>query len=950
MTESLANLLIFILERKEVVFAVTVGVCLSAGTALILIWYRTLREQKWVLFFATVFLLFSLQYSAHWCFEWFDTNQRLGKLITIILSTFNNTLQLLTAAALHRHFQRPKRRHVFIILASTAVVASLSCWGFITDSLWATRFPDMILSTVTLVLVGEALFASIPLGAYRYLLRSQARATALLYAALQIFHGFAPWVAKHWTDLALAMAELKITLDPGTLVANVAKLDEKIAELVIALDLLAFSLTLPLKLSFFLLALYIVSRSLEQMHPRAILQIAQRRSSKRQITQGRFAHYPYGSVNDLVESYAVMFEADVCELCLRLPGQKVQETLWRSFVAGRRRQTEVLELPSSNESIVGLVLMTGQSKWGGVDRTDAVYWKKYDNQKAFLTVPINHHGAVIGALNLEWRSHMRLTQTLAWQVEQIANQFSLLLEKERELASIQRLSTRLAQAEITEFGQLSIESIVTNRLAIADDLLAAKHMRISFKLGFEAFEAETPRDNRPELEQLKELSAPLAVSQPAPGHPARWTSNLGTLSIWVPHRDTKVDDPSRPMLGTSKFHRRLVAAVVTDAILDGCRRMLAANLTHLSQALADPNIQTQEQWLETLTCCLKEVGVCWVAADPDSRGVLLGPKDVTDDLLKQLNRQVAMVRGEHARVYALRLAGASSIIRLELSAIEKGWLWMGVPRPDFGAELDYQLSPWKGFLDHFTEIAGAALLRTQARYEIERLNRDVIARQGMVRASTILHEVKKHMFRLASSHNDLVEALDEGTVTADTKLEKLIRQLYRDTKSISQVVAPLQRTKAYDEQRPARLQDAFEATERLYRGRLGEQRSSLLLALPEDLPQIDMPLHVLSLALSELISNALDAQPHNCRVQVTAKVDGYQVICSVADNGPGIPDTLDVFLPHQSTKLSTGLGLWQVQQALNNEGGDIVLLRRRPSAEFELILPSFNSQGARDGH
>ncbi len=82
-------------------------------------------------------------------------------------------------------------------------------------------------------------------------------------------------------------------------------------------------------------------------------------------------------------------------------------------------------------------------------------------------------------------------------------------------------------------------------------------------------------------------------------------------------------------------------------------------------------------------------------------------------------------------------------------------------------------------------------------------------------------------------------------------------------------------------------------------------------------------------AMSNLLSNAIDAAPENGRVDISVSQEGEKVRIVVEDDGPGIaPENLEnVFTPFFTTKKGkgTGLGLALVQTILEAHGGEINL-------------------------
>lgn len=104
----------------------------------------------------------------------------------------------------------------------------------------------------------------------------------------------------------------------------------------------------------------------------------------------------------------------------------------------------------------------------------------------------------------------------------------------------------------------------------------------------------------------------------------------------------------------------------------------------------------------------------------------------------------------------------------------------------------------------------------------------------------------------------------------------------------------------------------------------------------------------LSLAISNLLENALKYSPADSIVQLELKEAGPKALVRISDQGKGIPEEekekiFDKFyrIGNEETRAAkgTGLGLFIVKQVLDNHGASIQVKNNRPAGTvFELII------------
>jgi signal transduction histidine kinase len=109
---------------------------------------------------------------------------------------------------------------------------------------------------------------------------------------------------------------------------------------------------------------------------------------------------------------------------------------------------------------------------------------------------------------------------------------------------------------------------------------------------------------------------------------------------------------------------------------------------------------------------------------------------------------------------------------------------------------------------------------------------------------------------------------------------------------------------------------------------------------------IDVDPAALQQILGHLIENAVKYSPRGSTVHVGARRDGDDVVIDVVDEGPGVPDGVDVFAPFQRGDESiegSGLGLYIVRNLARAMGGDVSVVRNPPArgagSTFSVRLP-----------
>jgi two-component system, OmpR family, sensor kinase len=95
--------------------------------------------------------------------------------------------------------------------------------------------------------------------------------------------------------------------------------------------------------------------------------------------------------------------------------------------------------------------------------------------------------------------------------------------------------------------------------------------------------------------------------------------------------------------------------------------------------------------------------------------------------------------------------------------------------------------------------------------------------------------------------------------------------------------------------------------------------------------------------VANLVENGLR---HGSRVRLEVGENDGRVVVDVADDGPGVDPTVDVFARGVSSAGSSGLGLWIARTIAEAHGGTLELVTEPgPGARFRLSLPCASAAG-----
>lgn len=377
----------------------------------------------------------------------------------------------------------------------------------------------------------------------------------------------------------------------------------------------------------------------------------------------------------------------------------------------------------------------------------------------------------------------------------------------------------------------------------------------------------------------------------------------------------------------------------------------------------------QRQWLERMAAAVRLVDVLPPAERPRALSALaarrltieLGPDKASAETLAadQLRQQLSELLGHDFEVRAWRMPGQDRL-RVHVQLHDGTGLQLdyrpesvfGWPQPLFW-RLSLLLAAALGLTLLATRVALRPLkqfIRAAERLG-ENLNAPPLAEAGtreVQRAARTLNRMQARIRESVAERSRLLEAVSHDLKTPLTRLR--LRAEFIQDAELRTVL--LQEVDA--------MQAMAQSTLAILRGGEGEPLrnvdiNALLEGLVADATELgaqitirgraSAPCAVRSLALRRALANLLDNARHYAggNIEVTVHDDRQQLVITVADRGPGIPEAeqMRMFEPFQRMEPSrnpatggSGLGLAIARSVAQAHGGELTL-RNRPGGGLE---------------
>ena len=941
-------ILFFITSVSSFVFA---WILYNSSTAGIGRWIRLLG---W--FFFTFFLMYGLKILA-------SLESSLTFYVTIInqlLSTTNNFLMFLAAKELlSGNIKVELDERKFFLTSFIEQIRASVPKSIIFLALVATLLP-----------IFQPVLESLARDDYKWLVEIMLRLPDAVFSAICFLYlGLAFWVNitflhRRWVAFAGLLPTLYYAITQIPYVFNpVFWVGDKLRQY----DLVIFTTSLLLKAAIFGTAYYLGCKILE-----VVTEIRKKIDLVVNTRKNFLSH------TGIIESIGKVLKAKSVTLFIKMPSRsdgRVTRMKWFEKY-DREKDKHELIVPLTKFPEVEEIFEKGEPE---NPRTDLGkfynFFPRRNAEMVSIYFPILFNGGVIGCLEVELDEYAARTSVVIYQIQRFVKGLSTAVQSYRESLSLKQATYKCA---IYQFENLKNGSEAIARITeTINDILSPEGIRIFGDIGFKKKDYFISNKNHTELlrslntsyidgsdeelyesltsEQKAELDSNTLLLRDAPLELTFEDSRpFGKMFLLIKKNR---DDINAPTLGVYPMHRRAIATVVSDSLVDLARDYLNKTLTDLGVELSQEPIQIN-QWFQAIVKAAARVEILWtVGTNPDQKGGFLGDEK-NIKIVSQNWNYVAKETKQNLFSTEVDSENTSRIITLRLETTKQTF-WFGVENPNFGFELNFN-SPWKNFLEHLADIADAVLFKIQAREnQIENTSYHAMATMATT-TGTIVHQLVNIAQSNETGFSALYEAISSERLVAKGKTIKETNQknkLYKDLifalKDSGEQMIGL--TKAFrditkfSEEKPSNLLKACEEAQKVFHIMLAQNEISTEIRVDSQM-MLDVPFHIVSLTLANLFSNSKDALKNydidNRLIQIIAREEQNTIICSFMDNGPGVPQSFQssLFTLGKTTKpAGSGWGLYLIRRALLENSSEIELKSSEPGhTEFTITFPKAN--------
>jgi signal transduction histidine kinase len=732
------------------------------------------------------------------------------------------------------------------------------------------------------------------------------------------------------------------------------------------------------------------------------------RQVHRELTNKRKDYLSKDGILDVIGS---SLEAEVLELIVLLPGthrrmareERVVSEVW--LAPGVR---PIQERPRVS-SLDAIPLLRQVMKEDGTeiivnDRDgDAVATGLRERDplpQTLVIIPIKFHGGVIGVLRVLFRGYGKYYDGTSEQLKFMAELIAPSVQDFRTMSAVDKLGPRLSRAQAGALRQGNVaagnfQRAIERMVETLYDLLSPLSIGLRLNCGFTPVRRAHPKrkadrhilkDPRVgyydppgqavEIEEQSDGAAPKGRRSGAERFVIVQTErglvrverdylevrkdeggrfNLGTIFLAICNDN---DEFSHPTLAAYYLTRLAIASQTAHAIFNAARNALGLIVQDLGVRLNKETLSPAE-WFTEVEAAASQSGLLWVVVS-EGEGL---PKRGTPEHVSIVEKLVDENREAMLTDPLGRVANPDpeSLTRHVIHLLLKGdgqHLWLGVRREEFGKELEFD-SPWKAFLLNVATVAGTALVRIEERRQAEVERKKEEARRLREADdewlktfadlnATVMHQLTNMVHNMLGITRKLELA---GGGAANGKLPAAIGDIKSYADLMLKVANAYNQLIRGDGLGSCDIAAAARLAEQLFHFGLRKKMiETRVIVKPGAI--VKVPAYVVALALASLIGNAVDAIQSRGSITITAKPEGEDVLCLVANDGPPIDEELRPRLFERGLKGKqghSGCGLYLVRRSLQNYDGEVALSHSNSEETcFILRLPRSHNASLHD--
>jgi two-component system nitrogen regulation sensor histidine kinase NtrY len=198
-------------------------------------------------------------------------------------------------------------------------------------------------------------------------------------------------------------------------------------------------------------------------------------------------------------------------------------------------------------------------------------------------------------------------------------------------------------------------------------------------------------------------------------------------------------------------------------------------------------------------------------------------------------------------------------------------------------------------------------------------------------ARRLAHELKNPLFPLQLTVENLVRARQQTPEQFEEVFRESSRTLLAEIANLKGIIGRFSEFSKMPQPKLQRVQanEVIQGVVQLFQAQLeapGRAKINCELQLDPYLEPVTADAELLHRAISNLVSNAMDAMPNGGTLSVRTRSEGDNVVIDVADTGAGLTaeERERIFTPYYTSKEhGTGLGLAIVQSVVSDHGGRI---------------------------